>query len=280
MQFLLASGTTSLHCLLCCKYNSHLLHLIPLQFLPLALINFYFTKTSPPVPRAKHGGSLGWREGGADSAGATAGCAGQRRDLVTRGGIGKGRPGTASSLAATPVTCWVRPTKAASGERGGAGAESCGQSEPQQGRELLPWAGRSCTPAGAGKALLRAPPAAPPAAGRGEGAAARGPPGGGTQPDHPSRLHPVRQRGWQALFLAVRRAQQLLSKKGRAATVTMTGNLPATSRALKERCSGRSALPGSDKTAPGIRSGGLWKVKYGQSWLYLIVNYKRQKEKW
>lgn len=176
MQFLLASGTTSLHCLLCCKYNSHLLHLIPLQLLPLALINFYFTKTSPPVPRAKHGGSLGWREGGADSAGATAGCAGQRRDLVTRGGIGKGRPGTASSLAATPVTCWVRPTKAASGERGGAGAESCGQSEPQQGRELLPWAGRSCTPAGAGTAP--SPPSSSSCGGTGRGGCSAGPPGG------------------------------------------------------------------------------------------------------
>lgn len=42
----------------------------------------------------------------------------------------------------------------------------------------------------------------------------------------------------------------------------------------------RNPLAGGNETAPGIRSGGLRKVKYGQNWWYLIVNYKKQKEKW
>lgn len=79
----------------------------------------------------------------------------------------------------------------------------------------------------------------------------------------------VNQRGTgrvgSALLLAVTRARQLPAKTGRAAVVTMTGNLT-------------TCCQESRAVSSGIRSGGLWKVEYGQNWWCLIVNCAEQKE--
>lgn len=162
--------------LLCCKCSSHLLHLIPFQLLSLAL------RASLPVPRAKHGVSLGWREGGGGQA--VRGSAEISSPVVALGGaptdrqqprchprdrLGQGHQNCRGGM-------WWYQSRAPWAERAPAGLGAA------------PWAGRSCAPAGTGHALPRAPTAAPPAAGWDEGAAAWGP--RGAAPSRSTPCHP------------------------------------------------------------------------------------------
>lgn len=239
--------------MLCCKCSSHLLHLIPFQLLSLAL------RASLPVPRAKHRVNLGWREGGGG-----AGCAGQCRDLVTSGGTGRGAHGPPAAPLPPPGPAGSGTPKLPRGNVVVPEPSAVGRTSPRRagscslGRQKLRTRGHRPRSAPS--------PHSSSSCGRmGRGGCSLGPLGRSTQPEHPLSP-PPRQRGWQALFLAVRRAQQLLSKKGRAAIVTMTGTcLPQP--APQERCGARNA---GWQRQNGCRDK-KWGFMEGETWAKLAV---------
>lgn len=169
--------------LLCCKCSSHLLHLIPFQLLSLAL------RASLPVPRAKHGVSLGWREGGGG-----AGCAGQRRDLVTSGGTGRGAHGPPAAPLPPPGPAGSGTPKLPRGNVVVPEPSAVGRTSPRRagscslGRQKLRTRGHRPRSAPS--------PHSSSSCGRmGRGGCSLGPPGRSTQPEHPLSPPPVSAGG-------------------------------------------------------------------------------------
>lgn len=199
------------HDLLCCKLILHPLNLIPSQLLPLALTNFCFTKLSPPA-RSESTMHSGTRD--RDCPGSH-GLHGATPRLCHLWWLWEGVP-TGSSAAVITSANWGCPLWGDLQDQARRG-HLLHPTGVRQGQQET-WAGQGWVAVGSSRHSCCTGPSASTA-----------------------------RHGWAALCSpAVRRAQQLPAKTGRAAIVTMTMNLSGTRRG---QCGARNPLAVSDEAA-------------------------------